>query len=207
MLWLLKILPQWICCSCILFSIYSHYSKWLNAHYIHAVTAIVNSSKASWKNKDLVCLTKLMWLLHITVHSFICSIPGRNILICGDVSKEIKIKIKIIFFHSDFFLSQSSHPCWEANVFHSAFQVSSPYVARYHPETHWQWSNVSSKGHILFYNKKHQPIWETLFRASTYLRKKWSHDGSWWQIYRTISYVFSMICSDFLNGRSQRFLI
>lgn len=154
-MWLFRILPLWIRFYCILFSIYSHYSKWLNADNIHTVTAIINSSKATWTNEDLVCLTKLMWLLHITVHSFFsAAFLAESFWFVGMFPKRLK-KIKIHFLpfrllslslltHAERLMSSTLHsksplPMW-------------PNIIQKHSDSDPMWA---AKATFCFITKKH----------------------------------------------------
>lgn len=87
---------------------------------------------------------------------FICNILENNIQICKDVFQHRKIcDEKKTFSSFPNSPPQSTHPCWEANVFLSAFQVSSPYVAQNDPATQWQWSNMRNKGLIFSEKNRH----------------------------------------------------
>lgn len=65
-----------------------------------------------------------------------------------NIKRYVKKKAFSYFLNSP---PQSTHPCWEANVFLSAFQVSSLYVAQNDLATQWQWS----KGSFFSHKKSH----------------------------------------------------
>lgn len=114
-------------------------------------------NKAGLLNMDLLsawrnwfgCYTPLCRSGVYSSAAFIKIISRSSRMFYGTHMKKKKNTLKGLFFFSLSSLlispSQSAHPCWEANVILSAFQVSSPRVARNEPETRWHWSKTSSK--------------------------------------------------------------